>query len=157
MKINYSNMSNEQLDRVSAERFEIDGKKVWELYKNDRQQLITIYDEKHKDKWWADALKRDPEYYKDAYFQYRIKYGGEKWRPTSIKSNQCERYLFPKLRAKNLLISFTFYTTSFHIVIHPSENDNFRIMQEDDDLNDINRTKTIAALKTLDKLEGVTV
>ncbi len=110
--MNIDEMTNAELDRALAE---IAGEKVgkkWCVYKGERSELLCLYNEKHRDEWWADAIKRDPEYYGKRHLK-ELPHLPEGWRPTHKYSAQIQNYVIPKLIERDGgLISIIMETTN---------------------------------------------
>lgn len=84
-----------------------------------------------------------------------------RWHPTHPDSNQCERWLFPKLKAKGCRIdTFDSNTFTFQIIIHLNmqelNSNTICKMSDTLDPDQINRTKVIACLEAFSKLNQTT-
>ena len=119
-KTDYESMTDQELDRLSAERFcEIEG--IFIHYGKEFNELM------HK----------------------------SKWHPTHPDSNQCERWLFPKLHGSGLTISLYLDDLSKTKICYSVLIEKYKIFSiqiECYEFDKINRTKVIACLMAWDKL-----
>ena len=134
--IDYSTMTNEELDVLTADRFGIDLRvEHIRVLGEDRTMPIEF--------WYIDGKQTSMN-----------------WNPTDSESNQVERYLFPKLREKGLQPTFMYGQVSnegefFHRMIIwkydycVCQKDFFK----DEDINRIRAITALVALGTSDKLK----
>ena len=148
--------SNQELDQMAAEK--IDKTKSCDyLISNDGGESLRmsfiykseadIYLENEKaqnPKWWEGYEVVQSFYYKD-------------WNPTEPDSNQCERYLFPKLREKGCWIDITYSSKSFNnFTIKISLPEKWRVKSnQGKDPDQINRTKVICFLEAMEKTNEI--
>jgi len=71
------------------------------------------------------------------------------WHPTDPNSNQCERYLFPKLGIFTICQYHRSRSSVFNVDIFNGDDYVAKVMTDKDQ---VNRTKTIACLMAFDKL-----
>lgn len=97
---------------------------------------------------WMDRL-----HVKDAELNYIV--DGSEWHPTHPDSNQCERYLFPRLTGHS--VTTTAHDDGSHSV--KVQVDDFNLHYRDlcessgAERDQLNRTKTIACLQAWEKLK----
>lgn len=149
MTTNLESLSDKELDWLAFSMLEIHPKKTeYQLWKGDIHQL-SFYEEAHKNIWMKDAMKRDPEYYKSCRIE-EVLFIPEKWNPTHKDSNQCERWLFPKLKGKARLDIIFNLDGTCAIEVCGRSGYMFGFVVKDPD--QINRTKTICCLKAMEEI-----
>lgn len=74
----------------------------------------------------------------------------KEWNPTHKDSNQAERYLFPKLIERETYINIIYGVDNYGLVMVTKTKQ--RIESVSDGLDQINRTKVIACLEAMEKI-----
>lgn len=118
-------MSDEELNRISAERF------------------CDSYEKEYSVQW---AHFGEKTFAVNEYDEHSF----DLWNPTSPDSNQAERYLFPKVQ-KYVDIRISFDDDGYQIIVY-EENGKKLFRNDYAKPDEINRTKVTAALMALDEL-----
>lgn len=148
MTTNLESLSDKELDRLAAEMM------CWEFH--DKPAIHRL-NKPLKDQLRPIWITRD-----DRGFITEIMECKE-WNPTHKDSNQCERWLFPKLTSvlKTRKVSFRVETNlgprGYFIEIHIKFSNNYKLVAREDcqDPDQINRTKTICWLKSMKAMEEI--
>jgi len=143
MKTNYESMSNEELDRLSAERF------YGGVFNQDENNIPKVA----------------------SYHGQQVCIDGRwvEWRPTYRHSNQAEVYLFPKITKMESepILEGDKYESSvdiemiyscdegFQIIIYDYERDNIYRIEPHFNQKQLNRSKVLVCLIALDYIEKV--